>query len=94
MLAGKIRRGDIEVIPAIIWFSDLRGFTQLSQRVSAREVIDAINHAARLESLTGKLGRPLLVSREMAVHLAESVEPVGAHEVKGIGGAVEVFAPR
>ncbi len=186
VLAGKIRRGDIEVIPAIIWFSDLRGFTQLSQRVSAREVIDAINQAfdaqvaavhgaggevlkfigdgmlaifpvdgdlgerargvlaagqaaqraftaarpdlafglalhvgdvsygniggmgrldftaigpavnlaARLESLTGKLGHPLLVSRELAAHLAAAVEPVGAHELKGIAGAVEVFAPR
>jgi adenylate cyclase len=185
VLSGKIRRGDIEVIPAIIWFSDLRGFTQLSQRVSAREVIDAINQAfdaqvaavhaaggevlkfigdgmlaifpiggdlgerarnvlaagqaaqhafatarpdlafglalhvgdvaygnvggmgrldftaigpavnlaARLESLTGKLGKPLLVSREIAAHLAGLVEPVGAHELKGIAGAVEVFAP-
>ena len=186
VLAGKIRRGDIEVIPAIIWFSDLRGFTQLSQRVSAREVIDAINQAfdaqvaavdgaggevlkfigdgmlaifpvggdlgerarnvlaagqaaqrafaaarpdlafglalhvgdvsygniggmgrldftaigpavnlaARLESLTAKLGKPLLVSREIAAHLGELVEPVGAHELKGITGAVDVFAPR
>jgi adenylate cyclase len=185
VLAGKIRRGDIEVIPAIIWFSDLRGFTQLSQRVSAREVIDAINQAfdaqvaavdaaggevlkfigdgmlaifpadgdlgerarsvlaagqaaqrtfaaarpdlafglalhvgdvaygniggmgrldftaigpavnlaARLESLTAKLGRPLLVSREIAAHLDGLVEPVGSHEVKGIAGAVDVFAP-
>ncbi|MBV8760646.1 MAG: adenylate/guanylate cyclase domain-containing protein [Deltaproteobacteria bacterium] len=186
VLAGKIRRGDIEVIPAIIWFSDLRGFTQLSQRVSAREVIDAINQAfdaqvaavhgaggevlkfigdgmlaifpvdgdlgerargvlaagqaaqrtfaaarpdlafglalhvgdvaygniggmgrldftaigpavnlaARLESLTGKVGRPLVVSRDIAAHLGDRVEPIGAHELKGIAGAVDVYAPR
>ena len=186
VLAGKIRRGDIEVIPAIIWFSDLRGFTQLSQRVSAREVIDALNQAfdaqvaavhaaggevlkfigdgmlaifpvsgdlgerarnvlaagqgaqrafaaarpdlafglalhvgdvaygnvggmgrldftaigpavnlaARLESLTGKLGKPLVVSREIAAHLGDLVEPIGAHELKGITGAVDAFAPR
>lgn len=185
VLAGKIRRGDIEVIPAIIWFSDLRGFTQLSQRVSAREVIDAINQAfdaqvaavhgaggevlkfigdgmlaifpvggdlaerarnvlaagqaaqrafaaarpdlafglalhvgdvaygniggmgrldftaigpavnlaARLESLTAKIGKPLVVSREIAVHLDGLVEAVGAHELKGVSGAVDVFAP-
>jgi adenylate cyclase len=32
VLAGRIRKGDIEVIQAVIWFSDLRGFTELSQR--------------------------------------------------------------
>jgi len=185
VLAGRIRRGDIEVIDAVIWFSDLRGFTELSQRVSAREVIDAlnlsfdcqvaavhahggevlkfigdgmlaifplagdvaarcsdairaaqeaqrafaevrkdlafgialhvgelsygniggtsrldftaigpaVNLAARLEGLTGKLGRPLVVSKELAAHAAGAVEAIGSHELKGIAGAVEVFAP-
>jgi adenylate cyclase len=185
VLAGRIRRGDIEVIDAVIWFSDLRGFTELSQRVSAREVIDALNQsfdcqvaavhahggevlkfigdgmlaifplagdvaarcsdairaaqdaqrafaearkdlsfgialhvgevsygnigganrldftaigpavnlAARLEGLTGKLGRPLVVSKELAAHAPGEVAPIGSHELKGIAGAVEVFAP-
>jgi adenylate cyclase len=45
VLAGHIRKGDLEVIRAVIWFSDLRGFTELSQRASARDVIDALNQA-------------------------------------------------
>lgn len=43
VLAGRIRKGDIEVIQAVIWFSDLRGFTELSQRATPREVLDALN---------------------------------------------------
>jgi adenylate cyclase len=187
VLRGRIRRGDLEVIDAVIWFSDLRGFTELSQRVPAREVIDALNAAfecqvdavhahggevlkfigdgmlaifplaggevaarcsdaiaaahaaqsafavlradlafgialhvgevsygniggknrldftaigpavnltARLEGLTGKLGRPLVVSQQLAAHAHSAVESVGTFELKGIAGAVEVFAPR
>jgi adenylate cyclase len=45
VLAGRIRKGDLEVIRAVIWFSDLRGFTELSQRATARDVIDALNQA-------------------------------------------------
>jgi len=43
ILAGRIQRGDIETIRAVIWFSDLRGFTELSSRLTPREVIDIIN---------------------------------------------------
>ncbi len=43
VLAGKIRRGDVETIRAAIWFSDLRGFTELTQRAPAREVVAVLN---------------------------------------------------
>jgi adenylate cyclase len=36
VLAGQIRRGAGEEIKAILWSSDLRGFTQLSDRLSGR----------------------------------------------------------
>ena len=35
ILAGHIRRGDIEEIHAAIWLSDMRGFTALADRISA-----------------------------------------------------------
>ena len=188
VLAGRIRVGDIEVIRAVIWFSDLRGFTELSQRATPREVLDALNQAfdcqveavhaqggevlkfigdgmlaifplepgadlgarcraavdaalaaqhafarvrgdlafgialhvgevsygniggkgrldftaigpavnlaARLEGLTGKLGRPIVVSAELAQHAQDRVEALGSFELKGILAAVPVFAPR
>jgi adenylate cyclase len=43
ILAGKIRRGDTEAIEAVIWYSDMRGFTALSDRVPAREVVALLN---------------------------------------------------
>ena len=43
ILAGRIRRGDIEEIHAAIWLSDMRGFTALSDRETPRVLIDLLN---------------------------------------------------
>jgi adenylate cyclase len=43
ILAGQIHKGDFETIHAVIWFSDLRGFTEMSSRLPPREVIDTVN---------------------------------------------------
>ena len=43
ILAGHIRRGDIEEIHAAIWLSDMRGFTALADRVPPRQLIDLLN---------------------------------------------------
>jgi adenylate cyclase len=43
ILAGRIRRGDIEEIHAAIWLSDMRGFTVLSDRQPPRALIDLLN---------------------------------------------------
>jgi adenylate cyclase len=43
ILGGQIQRGDVEPIRAVIWFSDLRGFTALSGSVSPEELIRSLN---------------------------------------------------
>ena len=43
ILAGHIRRGDIEEIHAAIWLSDMRGFTVLADRQPPRVLIDLLN---------------------------------------------------
>jgi adenylate cyclase len=43
ILAGQIRRGDVEEIHAAIWLSDMRGFTALADRMPPRELIDLLN---------------------------------------------------
>ena len=43
ILAGRIRRGDTEVIHAAIWLSDMRGFTTLSDRLAPQALIDLLN---------------------------------------------------
>jgi adenylate cyclase len=44
ILAGRIRRGDIEEIHAAIWLSDMRGFTALADSLPPRELIGLLNH--------------------------------------------------
>ena len=43
ILAGHIRRGDIEEIHAAIWLSDMRGFTALTDTLPPRVMIDLLN---------------------------------------------------
>jgi adenylate cyclase len=43
VLAGRVRRGDVEEIDAAIWFSDLRGFTPMSAGIPSRELIAWLN---------------------------------------------------
>ena len=43
ILAGQIRRGDTAVIDAVIWLSDLRGFTAMADSLSGEELIDTLN---------------------------------------------------
>lgn len=43
VLAGNVHRGDGEFIEAVIWMSDLRGFTQFAMSQEPKEVLEAIN---------------------------------------------------
>jgi len=43
ILGGQIRRGDTEAIRAVIWLSDMRGFTGLSDRLPPQTLIDLLN---------------------------------------------------
>lgn len=43
VLQGRIKRGDGEHLRAAIWFSDLRGFTALSETLRGPEVLDLLN---------------------------------------------------
>ncbi len=41
--SGKILRGEAESINAVIWFSDIRKFTEISERLSGDNVIELLN---------------------------------------------------
>lgn len=43
VLAGQIRRGSTEQIRAVIWSSDIRGFTERSDRLPGERVIEILN---------------------------------------------------
>ena len=43
VLGGKIRRGDGETLHAVIWYSDLRGSTRMSESLDPADYIRALN---------------------------------------------------
>jgi adenylate cyclase len=43
VLAGQFQRGQGELIDCAIWFSDIRGFTQLSDRTEAARVVEILD---------------------------------------------------
>lgn len=43
VLTGEIERGSAQSINAVVWFCDLRGFTQLSDRLDRDELIELLN---------------------------------------------------
>ena len=46
VLQGRIRRGVAERIEAVLWFSDLRGYTRISDTASPEDIIPLLNHYA------------------------------------------------
>jgi adenylate cyclase len=48
ILGGLIKRGDGRAINAVLWFSDLRDFTGLNERMDASELLDLLNNYLQL----------------------------------------------
>ena len=46
VLQGRIKRGVPERIEAVLWFSDLRGYTRLSDTATPEEIIPLLNYYA------------------------------------------------
>ncbi|MGB0669908.1 MAG: adenylate/guanylate cyclase domain-containing protein [Rhodospirillales bacterium] len=43
VLNGRFRRGDADEIEAALWFSDLRGFTAMTEALSSRDMLATLN---------------------------------------------------
>ena len=52
----------------------------------------AVNYASRLQDLAKRLGQPVLVSNAFAECVAEQLVDAGAHPLRGIGRAEQVYA--
>jgi adenylate cyclase len=63
------------------------------ERLQFTVVGPAANEVARVQALTKTLGRRILVSRDFAANLGVSWDSLGKHEMAGIAGPREVFAP-
>jgi adenylate cyclase len=54
----------------------------------------AVNLAARLEKLAGKLGRTILASGDFAVHCPGALKPIGEFQVAGFSAVQTIFGIR
>jgi adenylate cyclase len=61
VLAGNIVRGRAEPIRAVVWFSDLVGFTKISDRTGSAEMLALLNDyaEAQVEAIEGNGGHVL-----------------------------------
>jgi adenylate cyclase len=61
VLNGAIRRGEGEEIRAVLWFSDLRDFTGMNERLPSAEMLDLLNNYLQLvgDALTSNGGEIL-----------------------------------
>jgi class 3 adenylate cyclase len=64
-------------------------------RLNFSVIGDAVNVAARVESMTRELDHDVLLAEATVKAMGDAVpvESVGAHELKGVGEPVELFAP-
>lgn len=63
-----------------------------SSRLDFTAIGPAVNLASRIESMTGKLGKQVLISSAVA-QVLPIAKSVGSFELKGITGASELFEP-
>ena len=63
------------------------------ERLEFSVIGPAANEVARIEDLTKKLGRRVLVSAAFAAAADARCESLGTHRLRGVGAPVEVFAP-
>ena len=53
----------------------------------------AVNTTARIESMCSKFDMPLLVSKEVAIHLDNEMQLISNETLKGYGSKINIFAP-
>jgi class 3 adenylate cyclase len=72
----------------------IAGYTGTHSRATYTCIGDAVNLAARLEAHTKVAQRPILIDGDTAAGLGdgETLEPLGAVQLKGKAAAVQVFA--
>ena len=69
------------------------GNVGLAERLSFSVFGSAVNEAARLETLTKKLGTPIVASQEFAEYCAAEWEALGNETLRGVQAPMAVFRP-
>jgi adenylate cyclase len=80
VLAGKIARGVADRIETVLWFSDLRGFTQITDTAAPAEIIPLLNDyaGAVIASLHDSGGDVLKLIGDGTLALFAAADPAAA----------------
>jgi adenylate cyclase len=93
VLAGQIRRGSGEEITAVLWSSDLRGFTERSDRLAGNQMIAILNvlFDVQARAITSHGGEILKFVGDglLAIFPIESAEMATAAARKALAAAME-----
>lgn len=82
VLSGDIERGHVEMIHAVIWYSDLAGFTQLTDKVSSAGMLPLFSGYAEI----------LRLLNDHAEILVDAIEARGGQVLKFMGdGLLAIF---
>jgi adenylate cyclase len=93
VLAGQIRRGTGEEITAVLWLSDLRGFTERSDRLEGTQVIVMLNALfdAQAKAIVGHGGEILKFIGDglLSIFPIESADKASAAARNALAAATE-----
>ncbi len=91
VLNGHIRRGDADRIEAAFWYSDLRGFTQLSEELPPEALVDLLNtyFALATAAITSRGGEILQFIGDAVLAVFEAGDDVGAACSAAIDAAID-----
>ncbi|MBM4283000.1 MAG: adenylate/guanylate cyclase domain-containing protein [Deltaproteobacteria bacterium] len=64
------------------------------RRLDFTDISPTVNLASRIQGLCRPLGRPLLVSEEVARAVDAACEDLGPHSLKGVAEPMRIFGPR
>jgi adenylate cyclase len=80
VLQGKMSRGAAERINAVIWFSDIQGYTKLSERIESDQLIPFLNDYAEIviTSVHGAGGDVLKLMADGVLAIFTSEDPAEA----------------
>jgi adenylate cyclase len=73
-----------------VFFGNVGGQDRLDFTV----IGSAVNEASRLEALTKRVMRPVVMSQEVGDLLKIPLDDIGQHELRGFVQPVRVFAPK
>lgn len=96
ILQGHVQRGDTESIACVVWFSDLRGFTTLSEKSAPKDIILVLNRlfdcqVPAVEAAGGEVLK-FLGDGMLAIFPIDARRPAEQAAARALQAAKEAFA--